>query len=233
MVTAAQVAGPTNALRRGAWVAEHDGDASPPEPGSPDPAATSEPASASEAATSSEAATFDAALERARRGEAEGLTVLFRAWHPRLLRYLRGRDHSLADDVAGEVWMAVAQRIGSFEGGHSAFSAWIFTIARQRLADHHRTRARRRTVPVADVPESQFGRSGEDQVIERLSAQDAVDEVVRRLNSDQAEVVLLRTLGGLSVGGVAAVMDRPESWVRVTHHRALRRLSGQTISENL
>lgn len=179
------------------------------------------------------ASAFGAALESARRGEADGLTVLFRELHPRVLRYLRSRDRSLADDVAGEVWMAVAQRIGAFEGDHTAFSAWIFTIARQRLADHHRTRARRRTDPVAAVPDSRFASSGEDQVVARLSAQDAVDEVVRRLNRDQAEVVLLRTLGGLSPGDVATVVGRPESWVRVTHHRAMRRLGSQTILKNL
>ena len=59
---------------------------------------------------------FDALLVAARAGDEAALAVLFRALHPRLLRFLRAREPAAADDLAGEVWMAVATGLNRFEG---------------------------------------------------------------------------------------------------------------------
>ena len=167
---------------------------------------------------------FEAALADAIGGGQAGLSALFRAFHPRLLRYLRARDRPVADDVAGETWIAVARGISTFEGDIGAFSAWLFTIARQRLADHHRTIARRATYPVAVVPDDR-AHPGSDEVASAVNeAQASVDFVVGNLSTDQADVVLLRTLAGLSAHEIGAMLGRSENWVRVTHHRALRHL---------
>ena len=80
-------------------------------------------------------------------GDPAALTDLYRAFQPRLLRYLRAREPGLADDIAGETWLAVAQRISAFSGDATAFSAWVFTIARQRMSDGRRTAARGRPRP--------------------------------------------------------------------------------------
>ena len=179
------------------------------------------PVPADRSATSAE---FAAAVVDARSGGHGGLAVLFRSFHPPLLRYLRAHDPGRADDIAGETWLAVAAQIKAFDGDRSAFAAWLFTIARNRLADVRRTGARRRTDPVAEVPERVVDSAIEDVVADRLEAQAAVDVVVSHLSRDQAEVVLLRTLGGLSAVEVARIMDRHEGWVRVTYHRAIKRL---------
>ena len=156
-----------------------------------------------------------------------GLSSLFRAFHPRVLRYLRAREPDRADDIAGETWVAVAAQIGAFDGGVGPFTAWLFTIARQRLADDRRTRSRRQTNPVAEVPDDRAVRSGEESGTRLTGAQQAVDFIVRHLTRDQADVVLLRVLGDLSAREVAAVLGRDENWVRVTHHRAIARLKDQ------
>ncbi len=175
---------------------------------------------------------FEEALASARRGDVSGLTVIFREFQPRLLRYLRAREPSLADDIASETWLAVAQRIRAFDGDGAAFAAWLFTIAKQRLADSRRTTSRRRTDACADVPQADTGATTENFALEHLSAQEAVDFVVHNLNDNQAEVVLLRCLGDLSLAQVAEMMDRDVNWVRVTQHRALKRLA-QRINPNV
>jgi len=183
-------------------------------------------------AQGSEETAFDVVLSRACRGDADALGELFRAFHPRVLRYLRARDLRRAEDVAGETWLAVARGIGSFNGDAGAFSAWIFTIARQRLADQLRTGARRRTDPVAD-PAAFDVAVDQDAAIEALAGQEAVDQIMASLSPDQAEVVLLRVLGGLSAAQVAHAMGREETWVRVTHHRAIARLRARVANDSL
>jgi RNA polymerase sigma-70 factor (ECF subfamily) len=176
-------------------------------------------------ATPSEGAQPDiaAAIEDARRGGRDGFTVLYRSYHHRLLRYLRAVEPRLADDLVGEIWVAVAQRVDGFEGDEGAFAAWLFVIARNRLADARRRAARRRTDPVATVPDRGVD-PFEDGVIDRLDARAATELVAAVLSPVQAEVVLLRTLGDLPNTEIATMLGRDETWVRVTYHRALKRL---------
>jgi RNA polymerase sigma-70 factor (ECF subfamily) len=169
------------------------------------------------------------AIADAQHGVEHGLTVLFREFHPRLLRYLRAREPRHADDIAGETWVAVAARIDRFEGDAGAFAGWLFTIAAHRLADLRRTGARRQTDPHSAPPDGRHGPPSEDLVIDQLDAQSAVDRIVGALTDDQSEVVLLRVLGGMSNAEIATATGRPEVWVRVTHHRAIRRLQAQLL----
>jgi len=51
--------------------------------------------------------------------------------------------------------------------------------------------------------------------------------VTATLSADQAEVVLLRVLGGLGVEQVAELVGKRPGTVRVLQHRALRRLHAE------
>lgn len=172
---------------------------------------------------------FPAVLAAAQVGEQWAAEALFRDVQPRVLRFLRSSEPRAADDIAGDVWMAVARGLAGFEGGLADLRAWVFTIARRRLADHRRTAARRSTTPsdsgafggIADATDLAA------TVVERLSGQEAVDLLMALLPAEQAEVLLLRVVGELDVGHVAEVMGRPANWVRVNQHRALKRLAEQ------
>jgi len=174
---------------------------------------------------------FEELLGATRNGDEAAAQRVFEQFQPALLRFLRGVEPRAADDLAGEVWVAVATGLGTFEGNEAGFRSWVFTIARNRLADHRRRGARRQTAPTdADEMEravdlDRTSADPLDTLIERLTAQEAVDELVRHLTAEQSEVILLRVLAGLDVTAVADIMGRSENWVRVTQHRALRRLS--------
>jgi RNA polymerase sigma-70 factor (ECF subfamily) len=170
---------------------------------------------------------FDDVLARINDGDPHAVEVLFRELQPRLLRFLQSQESRAADDLAAEVWLAVARGISRFEGDWSDFRAWIFAIARKRLADHRRTAVRRRTDivdvetfehhPADDMPES--------EVLHKISGQQAAALITSVLGGDQAEVVLLRVLGDLDVDQVASIMQRSPNWVRVTQHRAMKTLA--------
>ncbi|MGE0881262.1 MAG: RNA polymerase sigma factor [Acidimicrobiia bacterium] len=171
---------------------------------------------------------FASVIAGARSGEEWAVTALFRDLQPRLLRYLRAQESRVADDLAAEVWLAVAQGIGGFSGDEKGFRAWVFTIARRRVIEHRRKGARRRTdvTPAATFSDMAAAAPLPDlQVIEALSGQEAAALIASLLNEDQAEVVLLRVLGDLDVDQVAEITGKTPNWVRVTQHRALRKLA--------
>jgi RNA polymerase sigma-70 factor (ECF subfamily) len=166
-------------------------------------------------------------------GEQWALTELFRAYQPPLLRYFRAQEPRAADDLAGEVWIVVARSLTQFRGDEAGFRSWLFTIARRRLIDHRRRAARQRTDVVASdqldtVDEWGLGGDPATAVMDRMGAQGAVDALVAQLSPDQAEAVLLRVVGALSVAETARIMGRPPGAVRVLCHRALRQLASRS-----
>jgi RNA polymerase sigma-70 factor (ECF subfamily) len=170
---------------------------------------------------------FEEMITSAGAGDPRAVEELFRELQPRLLRFLRSQESRAADDLAAEVWLAVAGGIGRFEGDWSDFRAWIFSIARRRLADHRRTALRRRTdtVDVGAFQNHIADDRTENDALDKISGGRAAAMITGLLGADQAEVLLLRVLADLDVDQVASIVQRSPNWVRVTQHRAMRNLA--------
>lgn len=176
---------------------------------------------------------FSEVLAAAQAGEQWAVAVLWNDLHPPLLRFLRGLDTSAAEDVEAETWLSAARDLGTFHGDHRQFRAWMFAIARNRLIDWRRREVRRRSVAVS--PEVLGERPAADDpaalAVDVVGADAAVALVRSHLPTDQAEVILLRVLGGLDVDEVAAIVRKRPGNVRVLQHRGLRRLARRIAGE--
>ena len=78
---------------------------------------------------------------------------------------------------------------------------------------------------VDDLAEGFAADNPEVVTLNRMSAVKAAQLIARHLSPEQCDVILMRILGDLEVTQVAAAMGQSETWVRVTQHRALRRLA--------
>jgi RNA polymerase sigma-70 factor, ECF subfamily len=140
-----------------------------------------------------------------------------------LLRYLRtivGDD--LAEDVASQVWVEMVAGAAAFRGDQGAFRRWVFATARRRALDEHR-RWWRRSVTLHPPGDRELERPTTDAG--GGADQDAAVARIAALPKPQAEIVLLRVLGGFSAEEVAELTGRTPGAVRVVQHRALRRLA--------
>jgi len=169
---------------------------------------------------------FDRRLAAARSGDEASFTELFRSVQPSLLRYLGTMGGPLAEDVAAETWLSVVRGLNRFRGDESGWKAWVFTIARARLVDAQR-RAVRTPTPV-DTDVVLDGCVATDDVagtVEDMFSTEAALALIGRLPSQQAEVILLRFVGGLDVGQTARALGKRPGAVRVASHRGLKRLA--------
>ena len=175
---------------------------------------------------------FESVLAEAKTGAEWAITALYRDLQPSLLRYLRPQAPADAEDLASEVWADAASGLSRFEGKEGAFRRWLFTIAQRRLIDLRRRDGRREAV-VRSL-ESAFDASDADPELHVLAASETETALARigALPPDQAEVVLLRVVGGLDVESVAAIVGKKPGAVRVLQHRALKRLADQLVHEN-
>jgi RNA polymerase sigma-70 factor (ECF subfamily) len=174
-------------------------------------------------------ARFAAALAGARSGDHAAISTLYGWFNPGLVRFLQGRAGDEGADLAQETWMSAFTGLAGFDGDAHQFRAWLFTIARRRVVDHWR-RAGRRLLTV-DASSQLERTDGSPSAVEGITAREAVEELVRHLSPEQADVVLLRVVAGLSVEEVAAIVERTPGAVRVIQHRALRRLAAELVGE--
>jgi RNA polymerase sigma-70 factor (ECF subfamily) len=167
---------------------------------------------------------FPSVLASAQEGDEAAFARLWRDVNPALLRYLTLGGDS-ADDVASETWATVIKRLPRFTGDETAWRAWVFTTARRRAIDAGRRRARTAELerPWRHWPVETIAADAAEAVIERLDTDTAL-RLVAQLPPLQAEVILLRVVGGLSVPEVARIVGRSPGAVRVAAHRGLRRL---------
>jgi len=177
---------------------------------------------------------FQQTLEDARAGEGTALGELFRDLYPRIVRYLSAFEPGEADDLGSDTWIDVVSALERFEGDERALRALAFTIARRRLIDLHRRRSRR---PVEAIEPDRLERLGEvgdveQEALAELATHEALERIAR-LPREQAEVVLLRVLGGLSAEDVARITGKRPGTVRVIQHRALRRLAEQISQDGV
>lgn len=175
-------------------------------------------------------ARFPEILAAAAAGEQWAVAALWRDVQPALLRYLRAGDPVDGEDITSDVWVEAARGLDRFRGGEADFRAWMFTIARHRLIDARRRAARRRTAPVAWLPDRPGAADTESDAIDALGTAEAV-ALIGTLPPDQAEVVLLRVVAGLDVARVARIMGKRPGTIRVLQHRGLRALAARLAAD--
>jgi RNA polymerase sigma-70 factor, ECF subfamily len=169
---------------------------------------------------------FENLLCRAKKGEENAFATIWRTYQPGLLRYLRVIGGQAADDLAADTWLQVARKITTFEGDDKAFRAWLYTIARHRHIDWRRQNSRRKESLVeVEVLDRLPGTDDTSATFETAIGTQTALALIATLPADQAEAVMLRTVGGLPVSVVAEIMNRPPGTVRVLCHRGLRRLA--------
>lgn len=179
---------------------------------------------------------FDEVITAAREGAEWAITAIFRDLQPPLLAYLRSQEPSEAEDLASEVWQGIGAGLERFSGDEDGFRGWVFTIARRRVLDWRRRTTRRPVELGADDRLADLAASGdaESSAMADMEADEAVRRITALLPPDQAEVIVLRVVGGLDAAQVGEILGKRPGAVRALQHRALRRLaksfSGQPIT---
>ncbi len=162
----------------------------------------------------------------AQAGDREAFGRLYDALLPGLYGYLRVRMPSTAEteDLVSDVVLILVQKLKKFRWRHpGSFRAWVFQIARRKLADYYRRN------PVLNqglgenetLPDS--SPTPEMHALHR-EMQAGVLERVGELSPRKREVVLLRYFGGLRNNEIAAVLGLGERTISAHLSRALHEL---------
>jgi RNA polymerase sigma-70 factor (ECF subfamily) len=153
---------------------------------------------------------------------------LYELYADRIYSYFAHRvnDSETAEDLTAQVFLLLIEKVTAYDiatkDNVAIFSAWLFRIARNKLADFARERRRVQLVALefADsVPSSQ----DIEELEERINL-DALLDKLAHLEDDQRTVIVLRYVAGYSIAETSEIMHKTESAVKSLRFRALDNL---------
>jgi RNA polymerase sigma factor (sigma-70 family) len=148
----------------------------------------------------------------------------FRRHYRQVYGFVRRRSSSdaQAEDITGDVFADAAAALDAFRPGAAPVLAWLYTVARRRLADEARRRARVGPVAIAQAT-VEYGPD--------VAA--ALHRAIAALPAAQRAVVVLKLLEGRSFREIATRVDATEAACKMRFSRALESLRDQLEQEGV
>ncbi len=96
----------------------------------------------------------DEVLARASQGDREAFGVLYEQYIVRIFNYVYYRTGNVhdAEDLTARVFYRALHHIRNYNDRGVPFSAWLYRIAHNLVANWHRDRSRRQEIPLSDTP---------------------------------------------------------------------------------
>jgi RNA polymerase sigma-70 factor (ECF subfamily) len=135
-------------------------------------------------------------------------------------RYVR--DHERALDMAQDVLLSAYQRMGEFEG-RSAFSSWLFVIARNRCFNEMRNDARRENVDLETFESADA--SIEERIEKEIQGRRLAAAASRVLDMTEQRAIWLRYSERMPVDEITMILKLDhKTGARAVLQRARRKL---------
>jgi RNA polymerase sigma factor (sigma-70 family) len=143
------------------------------------------------------------------------------------IAHLVAGDRVLAEELHQEAWMTAMSAIDQFAPGQGEFRAWLFGIARRRVAMHFRrsdVRATSRILEAVDVELSDDDQLLPADIMESVERADAVRAALTELDEPARDVLVNKYVDSLSVTEIADRIGKSPKAVESMLTRARSRL---------
>lgn len=171
----------------------------------------------------------EVALARAAQGDREAFGVLYERYVQRIYNYIyyrTGNQHD-AEDLTSRVFFRALRHIERYNDRGVPFSAWLYRIAHNLVANWYRDNSRRQEIPLDDVFFTQsIGQHPEVELLD-IEEREELLRVIRRLPSDRQQLLILKFVGYLSNAEIGQIMGRTEGAIKSLYHRTLRTLRAE------
>lgn len=149
--------------------------------------------------------------------------ALYKEYLPRVYNFLRYRvgDESLAEDLTAAVFEKAWRGRGQYQHDLSAFSTWLFTIARNTVTDHFRRNGH--DVPLESAREQADPTSLEETIQQRQDFA-RLNFLLSQIPARERELVAFKYGAGLTNREIARLTRLSESNVGTILNRVVEKL---------
>ena len=168
-------------------------------------------------------ASLETLAQQAKAGDRDAFSQLYDLLARDIYRFalVMTREKGSAEDIVSETFIRLWRRIDAYQGGN--LRSYVFTIARNCTIDTLRKR-KHEAYSIADENElAGDGKSPLDTAVQS-EQEKLLYKALLQLSDRHREVVALRFFESMSVKEVAELLECSESSVKITQHRALKKL---------
>lgn len=157
------------------------------------------------------------------KGELEQFTKLYDTYLERIYRFVFHRlPHTqTAEDVTSDIFISALEKIHTYNIRKASFSTWLYTIARNKIIDHTRTRK-----GVEDIDLAKDVASAHNPAQDASIAFDvgSIEKFLDTLDATQRDIVTMRVWDDLPHKDIALVLGMSEAAVKMNYSRTVSKL---------
>ncbi len=165
----------------------------------------------------------DQVLARAIQGDREAFGELYRRHVRRIYNYIYyrvGNPHD-AEDLTARVFYRALRNIHRYEDRGLPFSAYLYRIAHNVVANWHRDTQRRAEIPLDALWSLRDENPAPEATLLRNEEYERLMTVIRRLPPDRQQLLILKFVERLSNAEIGQIMGRSEGAIKSLYHRTL------------
>ncbi|RIK54468.1 MAG: hypothetical protein DCC57_06725 [Chloroflexi bacterium] len=164
-------------------------------------------------------------VERARR-DPTAFRALYETYVERVYAYIYHRVGNIqdAEDLTARTFYRALDSLDSYEDRGAPFSAWLFRIAHNLVANHHRDHSRRRFLSLDRL---WFHSQEDDSPLQQLEQEEthaALWSAINRLPEERRNLLIFKFGSQLSNLEIGEMMNKSESAIKSLYFRTLAAL---------
>ena len=162
-------------------------------------------------------------IERAIQGDDEAFSLLYQENLKKIYNYIyyrTGNSHD-AEDLTARVFQRALNHISKYKKTNVPFSAWLYRIAHNLVANWHRDNNRRKEVPLEEQTELRNKQEIPEREIEDRQEIEFLLKSIHRLSHDRQMVLILKYVEDLSNKEIGDIMRKSEGAIKSLYHRTL------------
>lgn len=135
--------------------------------------------------------------------------------------YYRTGNHHDAEDLTSRVFYRALMHVEEYTDRGVPFSAWLYRIAHNLVANWHRDHSRRPETDLDDAVLIGPAREMPEQATEANEKHEWLLTAIRRLPGERQELLILKFVEQLSNAEIGQIMGRSEGAIKSLYHRTL------------
>jgi len=174
-------------------------------------------------------------LALASQGDRDAFGRLYEHYVERIFNYVyyrTGNSHD-AEDLTARVFQRAMNHIVNYTDRGVPFSAWLYRIAHNLVANWHRDRSRKQEIPLDDLPILPMKGDHPERNLVRSQEEESLLRMIRKLPPERQNLLILKFVENMSNAEIGKIMGRSEGAVKSLYHRTLLALRDQLEDQNL
>lgn len=160
---------------------------------------------------------------------------LYERYVDRIYNYIFHRVGNVhdAEDLTSRTFFRALSHLHSYQNQGVPFSAWLYRIAHNLVANWHRDRRRRQVVALDELIISSLPHEHPEALAEFQDKAQQLRAAIQRLDASRQELLVLKFSEGLSNAEIGHIMGRSEGAIKSLYHRTLLAIRKDLLKKGL